>query len=219
LFGVQHLRTVPMAALNVYLNRRVPNIPHGHVNLVDSPFGLSFIDVSQFWSGNPNTVLNMIASDFVSIQTLPQDDATRLLVEDIKRYIPTLRDEDIESTCLIPNLTEPLFMNDVGVWPFRPKSDTCIPNLFLAGDYCRSYVDIVSMEGAITSGLLAARALRERAGLASDIDIHEVNPPPLWWFVAIKWLLLPLVGIAKAQTLTEKFHYAPPPKGCPKVRH
>jgi uncharacterized protein with NAD-binding domain and iron-sulfur cluster len=215
LFGIQHLRTVPMAALNLYLNRRLPDIPHGHVNLIDSPFGLSFIDVSQFWPGKYNTtVLNMIASDFTSIQTLSEDEVVRLLVGDLKRYIPTLRAEDIQSHQLLTNATEPLFMNDVGIWHFRPQAKTCIPNLFMAGDYCRSYVDLVSMEGAITTALLAVKELRERTRLPAEFMIESVTVSQ-WLFRLLTWVLWPVAVIAKLNTLAEKRHYQPPPARCP----
>ena len=37
-------------------------MPKAHINLLDSKFGISFIDVSQSWKGYDATVLNLIAS-------------------------------------------------------------------------------------------------------------------------------------------------------------
>jgi uncharacterized protein with NAD-binding domain and iron-sulfur cluster len=34
-----------------------------------------------------------------------------------------------------------------------------VRNLYLAGDYCRSKIDLVCLEGAVTTGIAAARAI------------------------------------------------------------
>ncbi len=54
---VDHLESAPMAAFHFYLNRKIPNLPREHVNLFESNYGLSFIDVSQTWQGLENTTL------------------------------------------------------------------------------------------------------------------------------------------------------------------
>jgi protoporphyrinogen oxidase len=210
LFGVQHLRAAPMAALDLYLTRRLPGLPRDHVNLVDSQFGLSFIDVSQTWPTYDTTVLNVIASDFTSIQGLDEPELVPLLLEELQRYLHDLRQEDISHYRLMPNTTEPLFMNDVGAWPYRPTAKSAIGNLYVAGDYCQSPVDLVSMEGAISTGLLAAEALRQDVGLGPPVEVRWPVVRPRAFFLAAKWALLPLAVLAKLAVLRAPSPPTPP---------
>ena len=94
------------------------------------------------------------------------------------RWIP-LGDATIVRSNFLAHLEEPLFMNDVGVWAYRPDAATSIPNLYLAGDYCRSAIDLVSMEGAVSTGLLAAEAVRRDAEIAEPVEIlvPDILPP------------------------------------------
>jgi hypothetical protein len=42
-------------------------------------------------------------------------------------------------------------------------------NLYLAGDYCRSEVDVVCLEGAVLTGRRAAHAIAEKAGCKDKV--------------------------------------------------
>lgn len=59
---------------------------------------------------------------------------------------------------------EPLLVNTVSTWEKRPGASTAIQNLFLSGDYCRTDVDLATMEGANASARSAVNALLEAAG-------------------------------------------------------
>ena len=90
------------------------------------------------------------------------------LVGELKRFLPFLNTVviTVHSINLISKRAA-LLMNDVGVWQFRPKAETGLENLFLAGSHCRSDVDMASMEGATVTGLNAANALTNHHGIGS----------------------------------------------------
>jgi uncharacterized protein with NAD-binding domain and iron-sulfur cluster len=205
LANIRYLQSQPMAALNVNLNRRIPGIPRDNVNLVDSKFGLSFIDVSQSWQGYDTTVLNVIASDLTPLEGVSADDATAQILEEIRRFIPEMTTATIRSTAYQSHVGEPLFMNDVGAWAFRPDPTkaTELTNLYLAGDYCRSHIDLTCMEGAITTGLHAAESVRKDVGLSGPpIEILQPDISAQWLREAMKIALLPAAALAKGITLS-----------------
>lgn len=202
---VANLRSRPMAALNLYLNERLADMPRDHINLIGSKFGLSFLDVSQTWSGYDVTVINAIASDCSSLEGSTPDVAAREMVAELGRYIPGLSMSKCRRIDFQSHVDEPLFMNDVGSWPFRldalPRNAADrieLTNLYPAGDHCRSHIDLVSMEGAFTTGLRAAEAIRRDTGIAQPVAILEPPVHPQWLLLSAKWLLLPFAVAAKA---------------------
>lgn len=81
-----------------------------------------------------------------------------------------LRDTDLHSWFLDPGITwhadrgensnaDPLLINTAGSWEARPEPHGGVENLYLAGDYVRTNIDLATMEGANESARAAVNAL------------------------------------------------------------
>lgn len=233
--NLRNLRARPMASLNLHFSDQIQGIPAPHVNLAESRYGLTFIDVSQTWKrrdGSPHytgSALNVIATDFTELEGVDEVTATQRIVEELQRHIPTIDPSKITRAKMQHHLDAPLFMNDVGIWHFRPDAlpkDAAhqieLANLVLAGDYCRSHVDLVSMEGAITTGLKAAESIRLAETQLAHVPPIYVEPPPpnrvpFWLFWALG---LPFAAMAKLISMltpeeTPPIRVAPAPPIAP----
>ncbi len=86
-----------------------------------------------------------------------------------------LRDADLHSWFLDSGVSwdagqghnvnaDPLLINTVGAWSARPEAHGALENLFLAGDYVRTTIDLATMEGACESARTAVNALLDVSG-------------------------------------------------------
>jgi uncharacterized protein with NAD-binding domain and iron-sulfur cluster len=199
---LKYLNSRPMAALNIYFKRKIAGIPKEHSSLVGSKFDLTFVDVSQWWEGVSNTVLNLIASDYIAIEKLSDERAVAEIITELRRYIDTFELSDIERTHFQSHLEQPFFLNDVGAWHYRPEAAmSSLSNMYLAGDYCRSPVDLTCMEGAISTGLKAAEALRQNVGIENPVEVLAPKVYPRIFFAIGKYLLMPFAALAKLISL------------------
>jgi uncharacterized protein with NAD-binding domain and iron-sulfur cluster len=197
---LRHLRARPMTAFNIYFKNSISKMPSAHINLLNSRYGISLIDVSQTWKSSGRTVLNLIASDVSDLEGVSPQLAVAFLMDDLKRYIP-FGFEDVELITYQSHAEQPLFMNNVGGWAFRPGARTQVKNLYLAGDYCQNPIDLVSMEGAVSSGLNAANAICSDSGFKEEIEVLEPDVYPRWLTVLGRTLLLPVAALAKGWML------------------
>ncbi len=167
------------------------------MHLANSRFDLSFIDLSQIWSGLQVTALSITACDAAELQGLSTETAVATVVPELARFIPNLNSLKVTASDFQDHAGEPLLMNDVGAWQYRPEAATQLSNLYLAGDYCRTAVNLASMEGAIASGLAAAESLRKDVGTGPPIQVLAPTPYPSALLTLGRWLLLPIVALAK----------------------
>lgn len=73
----------------------------------------------------------------------------------------------------------PLLVNTVGTWDKRPTSRSRIPNLFLAGDYVQTNIDLATMEGANESARAAVNALLDASGAkAQPAKLYKLYRAP-----------------------------------------
>ncbi|MFL6061296.1 MAG: FAD-dependent oxidoreductase [Marmoricola sp.] len=110
----------------------------------------------------------------------PAEVATEVLTQ--IRYHHTVGDvlapEDVHSWHLDPGVAynastgrntndTPLLVNTAGSWKDRPEVSTAIGNFFLSGDFCKTNIDLATMEGANESGRKAANAILDLVGSTS----------------------------------------------------
>jgi len=157
-----------------------------------SRFGLSFVDNYQAWKAPKpprETWLNVVSADFDELAGLPAEVAEEAIITELRNYLHFGRRAiDRDRSHFRPNAEAPLFMNTVGSWRYRPETRTDDPeheeywvhtrieNLYVAGDYCRSSIDLVCLEGAVTTGISAARAVATRCGIREKVKEPLVPP-------------------------------------------
>jgi Flavin containing amine oxidoreductase len=169
-----------------------------HGNRMASRFALSFVDNFQVWQqgarAREETWLNVVASDFEEVAGLDGGEAQDLILDELGRYLAFNKQRDVDElrTALSGNADRPLFMNTVGSWQHRPPAGAyrdgytgvAIENLYLAGDYCRSPVDVVSLEGAVMTARIAARAVARRHGREGRVPLEAVPAEIGEWTLA-----------------------------------
>ncbi len=102
----------------------------------------------------------------------------------------------------------PLLINTAGSWKDRPEATTKIPNLFLAGDFVRTNIDLATMEGANESGRKAANAILAASGSsASPAELFTLWKNPALDLLKTTDALLYKLGLPNALDLPLKGRY------------
>jgi hypothetical protein len=214
---VRLLRSEPMISLDLYFKRAIPGLTGTITLLLDSNYTLSLLDNSLVWTDPPagGTALNVISSNADLIVDYSNEDILDIVLKELQRFLDfkfdpkagdqISRDDDVDyKRCHVQtNVGEELFVNQVGSWENRPKPTCDIPNLFLAGDFCQTFVDVVTVEGAVVSGLNAAEALRRRRGIGKPINIVRPDSYPAALPAMLALAMRPAAFAAKAVSVAD----------------
>jgi flavin-dependent amine oxidoreductase len=207
----RRLQAEPIPVLDLYFKRKLNGIPRDNVAMTGSDYDLTFIDLSQLWD-DPGmkdiTALTVGASDYWALPSDNPREGFHALVRELARYVPDFNpghnwedeDSDIDwkRSYYQSNLTDVIFINEVGTWDWRPETHyAAIPNLFFAGDFCRNKIDMATVEAAVTSGLNAAIALQQQTPLGEPIKILRPNTCPSSMLRSMKLMMSPSAYAAK----------------------
>ena len=218
---LQRFRDTAIPVVDVYFNRVLPGIPKEQVGFTDSDIDLTMLDISQLWSGDPNvagrTALVLAASNGFALPSADPLEQGHMIIRRLHDYLPVFEPGDHwgdpkadicwEMTHFRSNGGNKLFVNDIGSWEWRPDASYAeAPRLFFAGDFCKTDVDMATIEAAVQSGLIAARALHDadakaRGAMRGEpigLDRHGVASDAR--FQAAKLALLPAAYAATAWT-------------------
>ncbi|WP_433197750.1 hydroxysqualene dehydroxylase [Nocardia sp. CA-107356] len=143
--------------------------------------------LTEFGDGTVQDCLSVDISDWNTPGMLYGKPAKECTHEEIAREVwaqmtahlndrgELLRDDDLHSWFLDSGISwqesqrrnvnaDPLLINTAGSWDCRPETHGALENLFLAGDYVRTDVDLATMEGANESARDAVNAILEVSG-------------------------------------------------------
>lgn len=147
--------------------------------------------LTEFGDGTVQDCLSVDISDWNTPGMLYGKPAKECTHEEIAREVwaqitahlndrgDLLRDGDLHSWFLDTGISwqesqrrnanaDPLLINTAGSWDCRPETHGALENLFLAGDYVRTNVDLATMEGANESAREAVNAILEVSGSNAD---------------------------------------------------
>ena len=180
------------------------------------------VDLSQFGDGRVKGIISVDISDWFSdgdrIVKKPAHDCTLQEIKDevwaqLQAHLKEggrkqLEDANLVDCHIDPDIVyprndavnagnaEPLLVNTIDTWQYRPEAAVEIPNLFLASDYVRTYTDLATMEGANEAARRAVNAILDASGSnAKKCDVWPLHEPivfgPLreydYWRFKIGW--------------------------------
>jgi uncharacterized protein with NAD-binding domain and iron-sulfur cluster len=102
------------------------------------------------------------------------------VLEDLRSVFPEAKGAQLVRAKLITE-GQAVFSVRPGLDARRPRQQTAIPNLLLAGDWTRTGWP-ATMEGAVRSGYLAAEGVLERLGRAERVVVGEL---PRGWLARV----------------------------------
>jgi hypothetical protein len=149
----------------------------------------------------------------------PDDDGkaqAHAMIRSLTGYLPFIEsgnawgdknaDVDWSRTRVIDNKRHLLFLNDAGSEGWRPAARVKnLKNVFLAGDYCRTDINMATVEAAVQSGVLAAQEV-QRAD--RDDQLIPLQPHDVYGNDALLLVKLLAMPFAHALALTEMFDEA-----------
>ena len=155
---LRHLEPVPVIGVQLWFDRKVVNVS----NLILSPDCIfnAFADATNILSEyrrRPGSIIHFVLAPAGHLLDLPDERITTLVFEDFCEVFPAAKTAEIIKATVVKT-TQGFYAQRPGMERYRPDPKTPWPNFFLAGDYTRNRYP-PCMEGAVTSGVLAARAV------------------------------------------------------------
>ncbi len=113
----------------------------------------------------------MISASYDLLQK-PRQEIIDLCLKEVRQVLPAAREANLVKATVIKEAAA-TFSPQPGVDRWRPKNQTSVEKLFLAGDWTATGWP-ATMEGAVRSGYLAAEAVTRFAG-----EPHQFLQPDL----------------------------------------
>jgi len=171
------LKTAPITGVHLWLDREVMTEPF--ITLLDTTTQWIFNKTALYGALNgagedsgKGQYLQLVVSASYSLLQKPRQEIIDLCLKEVRQALPAARDANLIKATVIKEAAA-TFSPEPGVDRWRPKQETTVQNLFLAGDWTDTGWP-ATMEGAVRSGYLAAEAV-----LRKESRPHQFVRPDL----------------------------------------
>jgi squalene-associated FAD-dependent desaturase len=165
--NIAMLKTAPITGVHLWFDREVMTEPF--VTLLDTTTQWIFNKTALYGSQNgagkdsaKGQYLQLVVSASYNLLQKPRQEIIDLCLREVRQALPAARGANLIKATVIKEAAA-TFSPEPGVDRWRPKQETSVQNLFLAGDWTDTGWP-ATMEGAVRSGYLAAEAVLRREG-------------------------------------------------------
>jgi zeta-carotene desaturase len=187
LANLDKIKTSPITGVHFWFDRPVMKEPF--ITLIDTTTQWIFNKTELYGDTNDGAqkidggqYLQLVISASYDLLPKSRQEIIDLCLNEIRHALPAARDAQLVKATVIKEAAA-TFSPQPGVDRWRPKQETSVRGLFLAGDWTATGWP-ATMEGAVRSGYLAAEALLRVAGAPRTFLQPDLEPDG---FVAM-WL-------------------------------
>jgi squalene-associated FAD-dependent desaturase len=166
--NIQKLADAPITGVHFWFDRQVMTEPF--ITLLDTTTQWIFNKTALYGASNgaspsppaAGQYLQLVISASYDLLQKPRQEIIDLCLREIRQALPAARDAQLLKATVIKEAAA-TFSPHPGVDLLRPKQETPVAGLYLAGDWTDTGWP-ATMEGAVRSGYLAAEALLRQSG-------------------------------------------------------
>ena len=166
LANLDKIKVAPITGVHLWFDRQVMREPF--VTLLDTTTQWIFNKTALYANLNgegkspvSGQYLQLVISASYDLLEKPRQEIIDLALAEVRQALPAARDAELVKATVIKEAAA-TFSPEPGVDRWRPRQQTAIPRLFLAGDWTATGWP-ATMEGAVRSGYLAAQAVLRSA--------------------------------------------------------
>jgi squalene-associated FAD-dependent desaturase len=177
---LDNIKASPITGVHFWFDREVMREPF--VTLLDTTTQWIFNKTALYAGSNGSGTtkgqyLQLVISASYGLLQKPRQEIIDLCLAEVRQALPAAREAKLVKATVIKEAAA-TFSPQPGVDRWRPKQQTLVNRLFLAGDWTDTGWP-ATMEGAVRSGYLAAEAVLRVAGTPKTILQPDLKPDGL----------------------------------------
>jgi zeta-carotene desaturase len=182
LVDASKLKVAPITGVHLWFDRNVMTEPF--VTLLDTTTQWIFNKTALYANANRSgpgfgtgQYLQLVISASYDLLQKPRQEIIDLCLREVRQALPAAREAQLVKATVIKE-TAATFSPEPGCDRWRPKQETSVQGLFLAGDWTDTGWP-ATMEGAVRSGYLAAEAVLRTSGTPKQFLQPDLKPDGL----------------------------------------